>query len=87
MPCTDVDVSKKYASIKSEISAGCPANPHEEETCTPFCVCLCCGSTAINLQVVQEIVAAEFEYKNIFQTEIVKVKKVSFSIWQPPKVS
>ena len=47
MPCTDIhdmnsSVGSEFASISTDNHSNCP---HEEEQdfCSPFCVCSCCG--------------------------------------------
>lgn len=84
MPCTDVCNDDKNGTIKSEIS-GQPINPHENETCSPFCNCFCCGSIAVVVSVLSEIVSTEFNNNKIFQPEIIKIKNFSLAVWQPPK--
>ncbi|HTA61112.1 MAG TPA: DUF6660 family protein [Bacteroidia bacterium] len=86
MPCTDVCTSDSGNLAKSEISSQ-PVNPHENETCSPFCNCFCCGSIAIVISMLPKIVSTEFNSTKIFQPEISKVKNLSFSVWQPPKTA
>lgn len=84
MPCTDAHNDDQYNQTKSEIS-GNPVNPHEDETCSPFCNCFCCGSIAVMIAVLPKIISSEFSTDKRFQLEMIKVKNVSFSVWQPPK--
>jgi len=84
MPCTDVCGDDKDNNIKLEISDQ-PANPHENETCSPFCNCFCCGSIAVVVSVLSEIVSTEFRTEKAVQPEIIKIKNISFTVWQPPK--
>jgi hypothetical protein len=84
MPCTDICNDNKDDVQKSELSSN-PVNPHENETCSPFCNCFCCGSIAIVISVLPKIVSIEFNSSKIFQPEIIKIKNVSSSVWQPPK--
>lgn len=70
--------------VKSELSNH-PVNPHEDETCSPFCNCFCCGSIAIAVSALPKIVSLEFNSPQIVQPEIIKIRNVSFSVWQPPK--
>ncbi|MHB8259029.1 MAG: DUF6660 family protein [Bacteroidia bacterium] len=84
MPCTDICNENKDDIIKCEILEN-PVNPHENETCTPFCNCFCCGSIAVVMSVLSEVISTEFNSNKIFQPEIIKIRNVSFSVWQPPK--
>ena len=72
--------------MESEIS-GEPCNPHEDETCSPFCICFCCGSLGVDMTALPGIRASSFKFCTVFQPELIKIKKVSFSIWQPPKTA
>jgi hypothetical protein len=84
MPCTDVCSDDKDNGIKSEVTDQ-PANPHENETCSPFCNCFCCGSIAVVVSILPEIISAEFKIDKTFQSEIIKIKNFSHTVWQPPK--
>lgn len=85
MPCTDVHV-KYDGTVKTEITDQ-PANPHEDETCSPFCNCFCCGSIAVQVSVLSEIVSVAFKADRIFQTKIFQTKNFPLAVWQPPKLA
>lgn len=63
-------------------------NQEEEDNCTPFCECICCGVTIANYQLkhVEEVVPIQF----VSSTKIIIkayhiTSKYAVSIWQPPK--
>ena len=85
MPCTDIINQEKNAGL--QITKSTCSNPHEDETCSPFCICFCCGSLAINSTILPEITLAEFSQPKKFKNTVVKTKNISFSIWQPPKTA
>jgi len=84
MPCTDVADFKQTGNLK--ITQPTCSNPHEDETCSPFCVCFCCGSVAVNTTISTEIKIVEFNQEKTFKNNPIKIKNISFSIWQPPKI-
>ena len=84
MPCTDVPCFEKKGGLSS-INSTC-SNPHEDETCSPFCVCFCCGSLAVNATMFSAITRTEFIESKMAKDNPVKINNISFSIWQPPKI-
>jgi hypothetical protein len=88
MPCTD--------SITCEESSSNHTSTHqhdhgddESDTCSPFCVCACCGisgfvfeSPKIYIQRVQKINSPELisSYNSQFHSSYF------YSFWQPPKI-
>ncbi len=60
MSCTDIHKDERK-QIKSELSGDC-GNPHEHETCSPFCICFCCGSLGVDIVVLPEIIVSSFEF-------------------------
>jgi hypothetical protein len=63
---------------------------HENESCTPFCICACCGQHAFskfNYPAEQSILKPEnlCNSKAIYTQTF--ISQFSASIWQPPKIS
>jgi hypothetical protein len=89
MPCSDKD-DCNYMSADQSTFATTDHSDHDSDTenCSPFCMCACCGQSCIfthfqadfglNFPTVAQKVSV---YKATFSSE------VSFSIWQPPKIS
>ncbi|HKC67177.1 MAG TPA: DUF6660 family protein [Bacteroidia bacterium] len=84
MPCTDICSDDKDSTQKSEITDK-PANPHEDETCSPFCNCFCCGSIAVVVSLLTDIISTEFSLDKVVKPELIKIKNISSAVWQPPK--
>ncbi len=86
LSCTDVD-DIHAKKVTSEISSGQPANPHEDETCSPFCICTCCGSMAVHFSEKTPVSPTEFVFSNFSFSQENDVIDISFSVWQPPKIA
>ncbi len=89
MPCSDKD-DCKYQSTGQSTFATTDHSSHDSDTehCSPFCMCACCGQSCsfthfqADLSQYFPTVAQKVSiYKAFFSSE------VSFSIWQPPKIS
>ncbi|HQW18929.1 MAG: DUF6660 family protein [Bacteroidota bacterium] len=90
MPCTDNDALDIFSDLRhsSQSTSANDDHNHEAETCSPFCICACCGHTA----------ATQFTF--LYFTTCTAVSNVQFNpykillstesyigIWQPPKIS
>jgi len=61
---------------------------HEQETCTPFCICACCGSVFSNLYYPATLsLFVPTSSKNLPVYQNAFVREIYFNIWQPPKIS
>jgi hypothetical protein len=85
LACTDADVS--HVSSVSEISAAQSSDSHEDETCSPFCICACCGSVAVHFSEKAPVKHQEFIFNRYFLSQESDVIDISFSVWQPPKIA
>ncbi|MFM9944723.1 MAG: DUF6660 family protein [Bacteroidia bacterium] len=89
MACSDKE-DCKYVSTYKSISTATDHSNHDNdvEKCSPFCMCACCGlsynfsyfPTDLGLNFQTSVIKTSF-YNTCF------VSEVSFSIWQPPKIS
>ncbi len=90
IPCTD---TKEDIAVNSthEYATNHENHPHEtnDDSCSPFCICNCCGQTIINYHPVivydfpvqlQEIKTFNSNYNSSLVTLF------SGSIWQPPQI-
>lgn len=89
MSCSDKDDCNYMSNDQSKF-ATTNHSDHDSDTenCSPFCMCACCGQSCSfthfqtdlsqNFPTVAQKVSV---YKAFFSS------KVSFSIWQPPKIS
>ena len=87
IPCNDKDES--FSGIAANALHE-KKNHAEKESCTPLCICSCCGQTSVISPSVEKFI--------VEQTSILQLKRFSYnslflpsqyleSIWQPPKVS
>lgn len=60
----------------------------EEEQCSPFCICTCCGVT-MNIPKVLAAVTSQVETPVEVNTSLpnINLEELSYSIWQPPKIA
>lgn len=87
IPCND---NKECSSPKPEqVSATTSHHQHNHQTehCSPFCICSCCASSVFYasskpLDIPYSIsITQEYAYFNIAPSS-----KISFGIWQPPRL-
>jgi hypothetical protein len=66
------------------------SHKHENENCTPFCICACCGqpvTSNINYPIAKNILIPEnFNNCKAIYTQTF-ISLFSATIWQPPKIS
>jgi hypothetical protein len=89
LPCADLEVISVAHSSK-EITSNTDKHSHEKDndTCSPFCVCSCCGSqvfifhTHYNFSSFQNIIETKVpEYQSLLTSNYFG------SIWQPPQIN
>ncbi|WP_460684625.1 DUF6660 family protein [Niabella aquatica] len=86
MPCADRDEYVMNAEIKALNTSTANSHEHENDHCTPICVCSCC-SVFITFQ------QAFSSAKPVFFIRKHQICKSTFSflfinnIWQPPKTN
>ena len=92
LPCADMEVSSAAHKV-AEISTNHDEKSHnhdkENDLCSPFCSCNCCGS-----QIVSFFKVASFNFTIVSKT--IKTQLPSYtskftsnfygSIWQPPQI-
>ncbi|MES2545498.1 MAG: DUF6660 family protein [Bacteroidota bacterium] len=91
IPCVDIE-SDTVSHSKVKFSSEKENHSHDKENdlCSPFCVCNCCGQQILNFS--QEIT---FEFRKIsteITTQIPTYKSLLTSnfygsIWQPPQIA
>ncbi|MDX2190448.1 MAG: DUF6660 family protein [Bacteroidota bacterium] len=86
LPCSD---NENCNQEKLGLATDHSNHQHEEDFCTPFCVCSCCGSIGFTISVpFFDIQITRYE---ISKTTIPYYSDLSssyfYSFWQPPKLS
>lgn len=89
MPCTDIAVNRNQDFSKIEKSHDHASHPDEADSCSPFCICNCCGTPILNLN--STLLFANLNISQISKTPISTYKTPLFSkffgsIWQPPQL-
>lgn len=96
MPCADAmpmmqsshDTEITEFDLDGEVTSDDTAHTHDHEhhdTCTPFCVCLCCGLSIniVDLPVIaSDIISSVFQYSFSYST-LYHLLTVT-SMWHPP---
>ena len=86
VPCSD-DMDCKEEGV--ELNADHTNHEHNDDTCTPFCACSCCGIAGIvlaapklfvNFQEGKKHTPTATEYHSDF------ISSYFYSFWQPPKI-
>lgn len=89
MPCTD-GMPKNSNHSDIEVSAEEHDHNHSDhqDDCTPFCVCVCCGSI-ITLPIVQVMEGARVETSSnyLFHYTFDYSFDYSEGVWHPPSLS
>jgi len=87
LPCSDAGdyIKNKKASVTTQEKS---ASGHQDDSCSPFCICNCCHSsgfyktadyiTAAAIKINRE--NTKMEYSPVFLSNFYT------SIWQPPKI-
>ncbi|MGQ0829054.1 MAG: DUF6660 family protein [Bacteroidota bacterium] len=90
--CNETECTQETACNDSacagETASGETEKDCRDETCSPFCGCVCCGSVVSNINSFssttafnQTIEKNSFSYKSQF------ISQFTANIWQPPKLS
>jgi hypothetical protein len=87
LTCADARVNN---TSQCSISKSEASDHHEDDVCSPFCICSCCGS-----QVISQIDETFFSFRQFLfvSDKIISVAVPVFisgffgSFWQPPKIS
>ena len=84
MPCSDAETCDEQD--KTEQSTHHDHSEDEDDDCSPFCVCGCCGSTYVAHDVTHEFshILTHF-HTNAFSYSFLYSFDYLDTIWQPPK--
>ncbi|RKE57277.1 DUF6660 family protein [Sphingobacterium detergens] len=87
VPCGDTSInSSRFGSTENDIVHD--HNSNQDDMCTPFCYCSCCGSLALNTQFVPHkysiLPILFFSQRKVKETPSFFTAYLN-SIWQPPK--
>lgn len=88
VPCEDSEECNVKGVYTISQAANHDQHNHDTENCSPFCTCSCCPASAFY----QPLPYFDIS-KGVFQSEKYPIyspsfcSEVSFSIWQPPKIS
>jgi hypothetical protein len=85
LACSDMEATtskNETAQISSSHTTS-----HEEEACSPLCICACCGSLAVHSSERIQQKPQEIIFQNFSPVEEKSVIDISLSVWQPPKLA
>jgi hypothetical protein len=89
MPCSDKE-DCKYPSPDQSSFATTDHSDHDSDTesCSPFCMCACCGQSIINIFYPTALYNPTPVVKQNFPVYNASfISEMYLSIWQPPKIS
>lgn len=89
MPCAD-NCNDETEQPQTTISANNnhAHNDNKKETCSPFCICSCCGvRVSLPIQILFPTAALDTKTTKQFSNYTFSFQSVQFNIWQPPKLS
>ena len=91
IPCADMETnSLAHESVTHDIADSGHSHDKDNDMCSPFCICNCCGAQISNYSpslsfelplVSQEIKTKEPVYTSVFASSFFG------SIWQPPQLA
>jgi hypothetical protein len=90
MPCGDEkncnEFSETHTSIVSDNSQN---NSHQEEDCSPFCICSCCGCQGFNVAPFPIVIItfSQSDEKKVTPYQSQFLSNYIANIWQPPKIA
>lgn len=87
MPCADKESSTHEGKAKSELTkANNHHNDQQQNVCSPFCHCTCCGGFSINHFIAAISNIPLYETNLIITFLSAEIIEVAFPIWQPPQL-
>lgn len=85
MPCNDEQDCKQ--SGHTEQVAQADQHDHENEVCTPFCVCSCCAAHIFFQDFVNDFSITTVITTVYTQPASADISSAIIPIWQPPKLT
>jgi hypothetical protein len=90
LPCADLEVnSLVHNSIEGLVNTDKHSHDKDNDLCSPFCVCNCCGTQILSYFQVNNfefpLVSIVIETKEPFYKSIL-TSNFFGSIWQPPQI-
>ena len=88
MPCGDLhDCIDFHSNFKLD-KENHEHKEDKQDSCTPFCICSCCGNSIITLEIQSMFSDLLPIYLKVFAVYInYPLSVIYFYIWQPPKIS
>lgn len=89
VPCGDKENCNEFAQTHATITTDHnQGNSHQNEICSPFCTCACCGCQGFNLKSFPTVAIAftQTAERKIIPYQSQFISQFSADIWQPPKV-
>jgi hypothetical protein len=89
LPCADDGSAPDADKAKTEIvkQQGHQEEQEHNDTCSPFCHCTCCAGFSINHFFTAVSPLVHIDSKSYISYLPENIIKISYSIWQPPKIS
>ena len=91
MPCADIHAATSSIAEQIAISSDHEDCPHENENdfCSPFCICSCCGQTSLISQErnpIHKAIMVDSKDTEIYGTETNWASEYLDRLFHPPKI-
>lgn len=89
IPCGDKENCNEFAQAHTTITEdNAQSSSHQNEICSPFCTCACCGCQGFNLKPFPAVAVAftQTAERKIISYQAKFTSQFVVNIWQPPKV-
>ena len=88
LPCMDESEFNNVKGTTAIAKANSQQDHRDSDNCSPFCSCACCSaSVTYHLFGYSYILKSQFQEKKYPAYKSSAYSGISFSIWQPPKLS
>ena len=89
MPCADMEVDSAMHTTAHFSSEESHSHDKDNDLCSPFCACNCCGAQVLSYQIAEVIdfpIAFSMISKIVPTYNSVFASNFYGSIWQPPQI-
>lgn len=88
MPCRDQQEKDATLTFHTTIQKSHSCDTAcGQETCSPFCTCVCCSTVRV-LEQQSLFKLAGIHFSNSYPLQVIAaLKNISLSVWQPPQLS
>jgi hypothetical protein len=87
LPCADSKECTAFGEQRISALAGHEGHNHQQESCTPFCICACCGTVTFFQQVTLfPVPHTQLQERPEFHNVLSFHSYDFHTVWQPPQL-